>query len=277
MEGAYDRTALWLPLLRELTERHPGWAIWKNVDSAFAGTGDVDSLGPPEDWDAIRAVFEAWAARNGLGPVIVCRHIPQGPHYLALDPDSPFLVQLDVKQCGTWRGSTLVDDRDLQALSERDERGFRRVRPGAEGVIKLLMNGTRRGGGANEEGLRTKRVAELLAADPAGATAATRLVGPARRPLQRGIDAVVAGRWDLAAMRRVEAWCLARSLLEPRTALSRLWFLYHLAPRCPVVTLIRDHDRIVPEDRDGWLAEVARDHEVVTTPGGRDPRRAPYG
>jgi hypothetical protein len=63
-------------------------------------------------------------------------------------------------------------------------------------------------------------------------------------------------------MRRVEAWFAVRSLAEPGVALSRLWFLKYLAPRCPVVTLIRDHDRKVPEDRAAWLAEVAVDHEV---------------
>jgi hypothetical protein len=257
-----DRTELWLSLLRELTDTFPRWAVWKNVGSAFAGTGDVDSFAPSEDWPAIGRTFERWARAHDLGPLIVCRHIPQGPHFMALQDGSPYLVQLDVKIRGTFRGSTLIDATDLQRLSELDPLGFRRVRPGVEAIIKLLLNGTRKGGGPNVEGLRTKRVAELLASDPDGVAAGIELAGPLAGELRHGVDAVLEGEWDLVAMRRVEAWFAVRSLAEPGVALSRLWFLKYLAPRCPVVTLIRDHDRIVPEDRDAWLAEVAADHEV---------------
>jgi len=263
VEQAVDRTELWLGLMRRLTEQVPGWAVWKNADSAFAGTGDVDSFAPPAEWPNIRRIFVAWVAEQGLGPVIVCRHIPQGPHFITLQPDSPYIVQLDVKVRGTFRGSTLIDAWDLQRLSEIDPRGYRRVRPGVEGVIKLCMNGTRKGGRPNHEGLETKRVAELLRVDPEGVELGSRLLGRASGALQRGAAAVVEGGWDRSAMRRVEAWSLLRGVAEPGVAASRVWFLYWAAKRCPVVSLIRDHDRRVPSDRDRWLAEVARDHEVV--------------
>lgn len=266
MTTAQDRTELWLPLLRELTDTYPGWAVWKNVSSAFAGTGDVDSFAPPSDWDAIEHTFSRWAARQGLGPMIVCRHIPQGPHFIALQEGSPYLVQLDVKVRGTFRGSTLIDAWQLSDFSEIDDLGFRRVRPGVEGVIKLLMNGTRKGGAPNHNGLRVKNVRDLLATDPEGVEAASVLLGPAAGALRRGAAAVLADGWDHRAMRTVDAWCLARSVAEPGVAASRVWFLKYRAPRCPVVALIRDHDRRVPDDRSAWLAEVARDHEV--RPGG---------
>ena len=260
---AADRTDLWLPLLQRLTEQYPGWAVWKNVASAFAGTGDVDSFAPPEVWPDIQRTFEAWVGeQDALGPVIICRHIPQGPHFITLQVGSPYIVQLDVKERGTFRGSTLIDAWDLQRLSEMDPRGFRRVRPGVEGVIKLCMNGMQRGGQPNPEGLRVKRVAELLSSDPEGVDAAAELLGPAADALRRGARAVVDGGWDQRAMRMVDAWSLARSVAEPRVALSRLWFLYYQAARCPVVSLIRDGDRRVPDDRDAWLREIAKDHQV---------------
>lgn len=263
MSDPSDRTELWLSLLPRLTREFPRWAVWKNVASAFAGTGDVDSFAPPEDWAAIQRTFVSWADERQLGPVIICRHIPQGPHFIALEDRSPYLIQLDVKVRGTFRGSTLIDAWDLQDLSELDPLGFRRVRAGVEGVIKLCMNGTRRGGAPNPEGLRTKRVAELLAEDPAGVEAGAELLGRAAPALRRGAAAVVGGGWDPEAMRRVERWCLARSVAEPGVAASRIWFLHWAAGRCPVVTLIREHDRRVPDDRDAWVAEVARNHEVI--------------
>jgi hypothetical protein len=258
-----DRTDLWLPLLRELTDKYPGWAVWKNVDSALAGTGDVDSLAPPSDWPAIEQTFLDWVSRSGLGPAVICRHIPQGPHFITFEPGSPYIVQLDVKERGTFRGSTLIDAWTLLPLTEVSEAGVRLVRPGAEGVIKLCMNGVRKGGRPNWEGLRTKRVAELLASDPEGVEAAAMWLGRARGALVRGAAAVVDGGWDRKAMLTVEAWAAVRGLKEPRVATSRWWFLRVTAKRCIVIDLIRSHDRRIDGDLESWIATVAPDHEII--------------
>jgi hypothetical protein len=259
-----DRTELWLPLMRQLTEEFPGWAVWKNAASAFAGTGDIDSFAPPDVWPSIQDRFTTWVrSQSALGPVIICRHIPQGPHFIALQEGSPYLVQLDVKERGTFRGSTLIDAWDLRELTVIDALGFRRVRAGVEGVIKLCMNGVLPWGRPNDEGLVGKRVADLLAADAEGVDAAAALFGPAAGALRRGAAAVTGGGWDRSAMRLVEGWCLARALGEPRTAISRLHFVHRVAPRCVVVSLIRDRGRRVPDDRERWLDEVARNHEVL--------------
>lgn len=261
--GNGDRTAMWLPLLRRLTERFPRWSVWKNVESALSGHGDVDSLADPADFADVEAEFRAWAAAHGLDRVVVCRHIPQGPHLVAFGQGTRHLVQLDVKSAATFRGSTLVDVERLLPLSEMDARGFRRVRPGAEGVIKLVSNGTRPGGRMDAEGLRAKRVRALLASDPEGVARAARLFGPAAGALRRGADAVVAGGWDRRAMARVEAWALARSVADPRTLLGRAWFKYRVLGRCPVLRVIRREDRRIPDDVEGWMAEVRRTHPGV--------------
>lgn len=260
---AADRTDLWLSLLRRLTDEFPQWATWKNVDSALAGKGDVDSLAPPADWPAIRSTFLAWASERGYGPAIICRHVPQGPHFITIEPGSPYIVQLDVKERATFRGSTLVDAWSLQPLTELDERGFRRVRRGADGVIRLCSNGVRKGGRINAEGLAAKHVPTLLAADPEGVELMAASFGPARNALLKGARAVVGGGWDRRAMATVEAWAAARSLTEPHLALSRLWFGQVTLQRCPVLRIIRQHDRMMPEDRESWLREVRATHEVI--------------
>lgn len=264
------RDDLWVPLLRRLTERFPGWAVWKNVGSALAGTGDIDSFAPPEDWPAIQAEFVDWAGEQGLGPVLVCRHIPQGPHFITVQAGSPYIVQLDVKERGTFRGSTFIDAWDLMRLSEVDIAGYRRVRPGVEGVIKLCMNGVRLGGLPNEAAIERKGVRELLAADPEGVRLGAALLGPAAPALLRGATAVLDGRWDRPAMAFVEGWSAVRSLTEPWTAVSRWRFVNVTAPRCPVIRLIRNAERIVPGDPDAWIRSVADGHELIeVTPGGR--------
>lgn len=264
-----DRREMWLALLREVTRRFPRWAVWKNVASALEGHGDVDSFAPPERWPEVEATWIEWVRDQGLGPAIVCRHVPQGPHYVTLEPDSPWLIQFDVKEMGTFRGSKLIDVDDLERLAELDDLGFRRIRPGSEGVLKLLYNGMRKGGRRDSRGLETKGVVGLLERDPDGAREASRLLlGPVSGAMDRAVDAVVAGGWDRPALATVEAWCAARALTQPRTAFSRLYFDRVLKKRCPVLQVIREHDRRVPGDRDAWLAEVARDHRIVPVDGG---------
>ena len=236
----------------------------KNPESALSGKGDVDSLAPPSDWPGIQALFVDWARERGLGPVLICRHIPQGPHFITVEPDSPYILVLDVKERGTFRGSTIIDAWSLPPLSQIDERGFRRVRPGVEGVIKLCMNGVRRGGLPNEDALRVKKVAELLRSDPDGMRLGATLLGHAAPHLIKGVAALLDGGWDRGAMRRVELWSAARAVAEPRTAISRWWFVNIGAKRCPVIRLIRVADRRAPgDDPQGWLRSVATDHELI--------------
>jgi len=261
--SASDRTELWLSLLRTLTAEFPRFAVWKNAASAFAGTGDLDALASRQDWPAIEQRFLTWSRRRGFGPVVICRHVPSGPHLLAVANDSDYLVHLDISTRGTFRGSTLVDVRKLQQLTEMDEQGYRRIRPGAEGIFKLCMNGTRRGGRPNHEALEIKNVAPLLASDPEGVRMASHLLGPMSAAARRGAAAVVEGGWDRAAMRQVEAWSLLRGLAEPQVAAGRLWVNHWAAKRCPVIRLVKENNRRLPDDREGWIAEVTSDHEVI--------------
>lgn len=265
---AKPRRELWLSLLRRLTNEIPTWATWKNVDSALAGTGDVDSLAPPSAWPAIREVFVAWADERGYGPVVICPHVRLGPHLITLEPDAPYIVQLDVKERATFRGSTLVDAWNLMPLTTENEDGFRCVRKGADGVIRMLSNGVRPGGRMNAAALVEKNVVALLRADPEGVEAFAEYFGPARDAVVTGARAVAEGEWDRRAMMTVEAWALARSVAEPKLAANRLWFSQVAKKRCPVIQLIRDADRRVPEDPEAWLETVRVDHEVVTTSGG---------
>jgi hypothetical protein len=258
-----DREAVWLPLLRRVTSEFPRWGVWKNAESAFHGPGDIDSFAPPEDWPAIQEVFLDWVRANGFAQAIICRHVPQGPHFVALQESSPFLYQFDVKERATYRGSTLLDVDSLARLSEIDPRGFRRIRPGAEGVLKLLYNGMTLSGRRDGAGLRTKRTLELLAGDPRGVEMAADLVGLARRPLLKAVESALAGDWDRAALNSCQAWCAARALAEPHVAASRVWFNQVLKKRCHVLDVIRNRGRRVPDDRPDWLAAVRPNHQIL--------------
>ena len=257
-----DLSAMWVPLLVRLTERLPAWGLWKNADSALAGRGDFDSTAPTSDWGAITAAFHEWAQGHGLGPVTGCHHVPGVLFLVAVDRERRRVVELDANARKYFRGWTMFRPDSLAPLMEIDRRGFRRIRPGAEGVILLTQNGARWGGRRDEEGLRRKRVAGLLRADPEGVEAAAQLFGPARGALLASARAVAEGRWDRRAMLAVEAYAVGRAVLEPHVALTRLW-AKRVKRRCPVLRAIFTDHRSIPADVDGWVASVAREHVVL--------------
>ena len=237
--------------------------VWKNADRALGEDGDVDSLAPRPLWPAVEEHFRGWASDNGLGPVIVCRHFANVPIYVAVPDGLPTLLELDVRTGKVWRGASLFTLDDLRPLAEIDPRGFRRVRPGAEGLFKLLLNGVRPTGGPNRAALRQKRVAELLKADPEGARLAAGLLGWAAGPAVRAAESVAAGGWDRGAMTAVIAWALAGAARDPGVFARRVRFRADLSKtvaRCPLLTTIWRHDRRIPADRAEWLSRVAAAH-----------------
>lgn len=261
---ASDRTDLWLPLLRRLTDDIPMWCVWKNAESAFTGTGDIDAAAPDETWPTIETRFTEWARERDLGPVVVCRHIPGGLNLVAVPDDASTLLEVGTKARRVWRGGTLFVLDDLVPLFVTDPRGFRTVRPGAEGLFKLALNGLRWDGTANEEGLRVKRVRELLAADPEGVEQAARIVfGRGADAAITGARAAAAGGWDRRAMLAVQNRGLAQALSEPQVLARRVRFRLSGRQRCPVVHVLLEHGRVIPDDRRAWLREVAVDHEVI--------------
>jgi hypothetical protein len=261
---ATDLSSLWVPLLRRLTDDFPSWGLWKNAEDALAGHGDFDSTAPHGDWDAITSAFETWAAEHGYGPVAACRHVPGVLFLVATDRANSTFLELDVNARKYFRGWTLFRPDNLAALMEIDERGFRRVRAGAEGVILLTQNGTRWGGRRDAAGLERKRVAELLRKDPEGVRAAARLFGPAAGALVAGASSVVDGGWNRRAMLAVETWALLRAMLEPHIVVTRLW-AKRVKKRCPVLRAIFIDGRRVA-DVEGWLARVRREGEMVGAP-----------
>jgi hypothetical protein len=257
----HDLSGLWLPFLEHLTERYPNWGLWKNADDALQGRGDFDSTAPESDWDALTEEFADWAAAHGFGPVTGCREVRGVLFLIAVDPGSGTFFELDVNARKYWRGWTLFRPEDLTQVMEIDERGFRRVRRGAEGVILLVQNGLRWGGRPHAAGLARKQVRAALTADPEGVARTCELFGAAGGAVARGAEAVVRGEWDRKALLAAEGWALVHAVREPQVVLSRFEAKV-VKRRCPVLRAIFA-DRKLPADEDAWLRAVARTHRVV--------------
>jgi hypothetical protein len=249
-----DAGGRWLPLLGDLTGASPSWCVWKNADRALAGGGDIDSAAPYAEWDALASVHRAWARSNHAIAGVACRHTPGLLSLVVAMPESEALLQLDLFAETFWRGSRLFVAEQLAPLMVLDTRGFRRIRPGAEGVFLFLFNGVRRTAGPDVEAIRRKGVGELLRTDWDGAIAAARVL-QAPRSLIRALHAVREGRWDTRAVLATETRALVRSFSE-EDALGRLRFRSQVrfAP-CPVDRALRNARR-VPRDVEAWLGAI---------------------
>jgi hypothetical protein len=253
----------WLPLLRSLTAVSPEAGVWKNADPALAGEGDIDFSARRSDWDEIIDRFHDWASERGLAPAVVCRHAPDTMFLLAVQPGAESFLQLDVRSRVTFRGSTVFTPEDLAPMMSMDSRGFRRLRPGAEGVLKLVLRGLSAGGRPKPSGLQRERVATLVAEDPEGARRAAALFGSGEAAVLAGMDALAASTWNQRAMLGVELRCLLRGVMEPVTAWRRVRSRLSRSNPCPVLHVLRRRGRTVPVDLPAWLAVVSTTDVVL--------------
>ncbi len=254
-----DDAPHWLSLARGLSEVAPTWVACKSVGGASTEAGDLASTAPVEDWDALTHEFRRWAAANRLGPVVVCTHEPYVQHLVALDGPLRFFV-LSLRARRVVRGATLFVPDTLRPVVELDAWGFRRTRPGAEGVILLLDAVAQDGIEPDWPTLRARNVGALVARDRTGVREAARLLlGPADRAMVQLAEAVEGGRWDRRALTNMQRWCVARSLVEP--AVMATWVRHRFTRPCAVLDALVAGRR-VPGDRQVWLADVTADHAV---------------
>ena len=259
-----DDVPHWLALARGLSEVAPSWVACKSVGGAPTESSDLASTVHAEEWDALTHEFRRWAAATRLGPIVVCTHEPHVLHLIALDgPLRFFLLSLTARR--VVRGATLFVPETLRPVVELDAWGFRRTRPGAEGVILLLDAVAHDGVEPDWRSLRARDVGGLVARDRIGVRETARLLlGPVDRAMVQLAEAVEGGRWDRRALASLQRWCVARSLVEP--AIMATWMRHRFIRPCAVLDAIAAGRR-VPGDRRVWLDEVAADH-AVDAPGG---------
>jgi thymidylate kinase len=271
-----DSATLLLPLLQELSALSPDSAVWKNVDSGLSGSGDVDFVAPKRSWPAAETLFRSWARGCELGPVIVCRHMPDTMFLIAVDRARNDFIQLDVRSRMTFRGSTVFVPSDLGSCFELDERGFRRLRPGAEGLLKLVISGIAPGGRPRERAIVKEDVVQLLSGDSQGLIAGAALCAPVGKAVRSGAQALVEGGWNRRAMATVEAWFVVKGVTEPRTAWRRVR-AKQAKERCELIQTSIKSSRRIPGNVNDWVTRVGQDHTTFAATsvlGKRHPNKS---
>jgi hypothetical protein len=249
-----------------LTERIPEWLVYKNAASSFYGSGDVDSLGRRDVWPAVTEEFLIWAGQRGLGPVVICNHVPPVLFLIAVPDESETFLEMDVSHGRLWRGSRLFDVEDASELAEMDELGFRKLRAGAEGLFKFAFNGFGWSGRPDWGALHGKGILDQLWRDPDGVHRAARISGLPVGPALRAVRAALRGSWDYTAVQMLQASSAIRSLRHPVSLTHRIPQTLRFRrgrPICDVLTPILHEGRRIPRDRAAWLDALARSHQVI--------------
>jgi hypothetical protein len=140
-----------------------------------------------------------------------------------------------------------------------DARGFRRLRPGAEGLLKLFLNGIAPDGHLNEARLPRERTRELLHEDPIGANEAAKLFGSAEKQVLELVEGFLAGQWDRTGMLRLQAHLRHRLILEPGVVVRRLWSRIGQKRKCKGIKLLLKAGQLRPGDR-AALRRLAETH-----------------
>lgn len=243
-----------LDLLRRLTASTPNWTLVKGAPSALDGRGDIDSAAPSADWPTVRSACAAWAAATGRGPLLACDHVPGSVVLAVVEPADRLLVQVDLLDHRLVRGSRVLCAADVLPAAAVDDDGYRRLRPGAEAVVRLVLDEWRTGAPPIEASSLVE-LRELLQADPEGAQLASSRLDPR---LREAVAAVAAGRWPRKALLAAELTCLAHGLRHPAQLLVRA-VGRRSSKTCPLLGALAN-ERTVDGDLDEWIASVDRAH-----------------
>lgn len=263
-EIAGVRARRWLEFVVRMRETTPQAIVQGDIEARPGVVGDVDVAAPRSAWPRLEEDFIHWARGQGIGPVLVCDHVHDALLMVALaGPNEPF-YELEVRSARYFRGAKLFDAHQLAGLAFEDPRGFRRLRPGVDAALKLVLNGVGNLGTMRIRKFQEKRLQERLAADPDGVGAAASLFGWSSRAFVRGSNAAASGAWDRRSMLTIEAWAVSNAAVHPRRLVAR-WRFRAKETMCEVRKAITHGGRRVPGEPAQWIEVVRGDHRVIPT------------
>ncbi len=169
-------------LLVELTRKSDSFAVSKRWSSAIQGLGDIDAVAPMRAWSCLKDVIQTWASTHSFDNTIVCRHYPGVLHAIVAS-DTEVELEIDLCAVQSYRGAPLLTPESVRWFARLDERGFRRLPPGAE-IFQFLLTGSSLTGQPKPKALARRRVRAGLIADPTGAEAAARSISWADHSLR---------------------------------------------------------------------------------------------
>jgi hypothetical protein len=256
--------------LNELTRRHEHLLVWKHLDRALQGRGDIDAAAPEGETAAIAADAVSIAADTlSASHVIHCDHVADKRLQFFVQPERlPQLFEFDLCVQPSRGFAPWADPHSMVPLAIVGVHGIRHLRPGAEAVVSLVYHGISWRGQDKLAGDERQIVEKGLADDLEGVYDACRTLppGPARSPLLVLIENLCRGTWSRRYAQHAFSGFVLGGLARPAFAARRGMYRAHLAVgrECLMSRLARSHDRRVPAGGVDALLDAARagGHEI---------------
>jgi hypothetical protein len=268
MEGAVDSTRV--NFLREMSDRHRSLFVWKHLERALRGQGDVDAAAPAGDLANILADIDAIGQKTlGATHVIRCHHVADKSLHFFVQPDRlPQLFELDICTQPSRGLAPWATPSRMLAMTVVTPEGIRRLRPGAEAVVSIVYHGLSSSGRARLQGDDLLLVNKGLAEDMVGVEQACLWLPP--RPARRSLFALAAqlsqGRWERRTAQHTYIAFAAAALAHPAFTARRALFRFQLAAgrECVMSRLARlDNRRVPASGLDRMLGDARADGHLV--------------
>lgn len=219
--------------LRELTRRHDGFLVWKHLDRALLGRGDIDAAAPAARVATIAGDVAGIAASTlGATHVVRCDHVADKVlHFFVVPPLLPRLVELDLSSQPSRGLAPWAGPEAMLPLAVTGPDGIRRLRAGAEALVALVYHGLSHHGGDRLPADEKEVVERGLTHDLPGLLQACRTLPPrpAREPLLALADGLAAGSWRPRQARRAMRGFVASGPAHPIFTARRVVFRARLA------------------------------------------------
>lgn len=241
--------AAWKTILPTLSA-DPEFLVWKNLDRALRGQGDVDAACPAAHGEELtQRALQAARDQSDYQVAVICDHLPWNRLVTFCSEELfPSIAELHFCfqpfRCGVpWASPT-----SLVTQSIVDTAGIRRSRPAAEALVTLVTHGLSLSGLPRFRGEERALVHTALRSDFDGIRPAVAALVP--HPIQGQVG-------GLATTLADDQWKRARALIA-------FWGFALLSLRSPSKLLTRFKARRVVTRQDGCptLAATARGRVV---------------
>jgi hypothetical protein len=230
----------WMAIVPALSA-DPEFLVWKNLDRALKGQGDIDAACPAASREALtHLALESAREHTDYGVAVICDHLPSN-RLVAFGSEELFPSIAELHFCFQpfRRGTPWASPTSLLTQSIVDPTGIRRTRPAAEALVTLVTKGLSASGlDLLRDDERTSVRAELRSDFDGIKPAARALVpGSIQRHVGHLAEALADDKWNrMTALAAFWGFALL-SLREPSKLLSRFNARRVVAPhaQCPTI------------------------------------------
>lgn len=260
----------WQPILQAISNKYPEFLVWKHLERALAGVGDIDAAVPSEllnqvSDDFLHLIRPAWSPTH----VIVCEHVPGKKLHFVISPKFlPAVPEFDLCTQPSRGAAAWAHPKRLAQLAELNGSGIRGIKPAGEALVALVYHGVSFSGKNRMTHEEEVLMARSLVGDFPTVNSANNLLVPklAQWSIRSIISKLGKGQWSPVHSRLAWVAFMLSSSLNPGFASRRVLFRLRIRMfgNCIMTRLGQGGRTLTTGDTQEFI-ELARgqDHQIL--------------